>query len=191
MGNSRFLPFAVGAITGALGLATVACLVSGEDDEEALSVSSGRSGVTGKLNKLFFLASGISVKIQAILSEFADERGGVASSFQALYEQDPDKLLNYFYYLDRVEACERLQQELVSAYAAAIPHLRKANQFLREHEVEPVSFTGLRPAMLTDDPEYDRDKIVSVIRMCDATLDWCQALMTRLDRLIERIETVA
>lgn len=83
-----------------------------------------------------------------------------------------------------------IQEELISSYTDSSALLKNANSILKQHNEDPVSFKGMRPAVLTSDEEYSSDDVVSVIRMCDSTLDFCENLMSRVDLMIDKLEKI-
>lgn len=191
MSNKNTIPFMVGAITGAVGLATVALLCSDNNSDSEKTYKQDIDEIIKQLNRLFFVASGMSLKIQVLFGKISsDELNDIKNSFSDLYSRQKDKVENYFYYLDHVEEFEEIQKELISTYADSVLLLKNANGILKQHNEPPVSFKGMKPAVLTTDVEYSSDDVISVISMCDATLDFCEKLMSRVDLIIDKIEII-
>ena len=191
MSNKNTIPFMVGAITGAVGLATVALLCSDNNTDSEKTYKQDIDEIIKQLNRLFFVASGMSLKIQFLFGKISSaEMAEIKYSFSGLYSRQKDRVENYFYYLDHVEEFEEIQEELISSYTDSSALLKNANSILKQHNEDPVSFKGMRPAVLTSDEEYSSDDVVSVIRMCDSTLDFCENLMSRVDLIIDKLEKI-
>lgn len=191
MSNKNTISFMVGAITGAFGLATAALLCSDNKYDSEKKSDQDIDEIVKQLNQLFFVASGMSLKIQVLFGKISsDELNDIKNSFSDLYSRQKDKVENYFYYLDHVEEFEEIQEELISTYADSVSLLKNANDILKQHNEPPVSFKGMKPAVLTTDVEYSSDDVISVISMCDTTLDFCEKLMSRVDLIIDKIEKI-
>ena len=189
MSNKNSIPFLIGAITGAFGLATAALLCSDNKSETEKTSDQDIDEIIKQLNQLFFVASGMSLKIQVLFGKISSaEMNDIKNSFSELYSKQKDRVENYFYYTDHVEEFEEIQEELISAYADSFSLLKNANSILKLHNEAPISFKGMKPAILTTDVEYSSDDVISVISMCDATLDFCEKIMSRVDLIIDKLE---
>ena len=110
MSNKNTIPFMVGAITGAGGLATVALLCSDNNSDSEKTYKQDIDEIIKQLNRLFFVASGMSLKIQVLFGKISSaEMAEIKYSFSGLYSRQKDRVENYFYYLDHVEEFEEIQ----------------------------------------------------------------------------------
>lgn len=191
MSSDNTLPFICGAVAGAVGLAAVAYFSSDErlkkSDEEKNNKVAGKDKLLDKkLNQMFFVACGVSLKIQTIMSRIAaKEIEDFKSSFKELYALNQDKVENYFYYEDHVEEVKELHKMLVDSYRDNREYVEEANLLISNKGRKPVSFKDTDALIRNSVFKSSDDDLGVILKSCDQTLDLAENIMIRVDKLIE------
>ena len=190
MSSDNTLPFICGAVAGAVGLAAVAYLSSDErfkkSEEERKNKAAAKDKLLEKkLNQMFFVACGVSLKIQTIMSRIAaKEIEDFKSSFKELYASNQDKVENYFYYEDHIEEVKELHKMLVDSYRDNREYVEEANLLISKNGRRPVSFKDT-DALIRNSVFKSSDDLGVILKSCDQTLDLAENIMIRVDKLIE------
>ena len=190
MSSDNTLPFICGAVAGAVGLAAVAYLSSDErfkkSEEERNNKAAAKDKLLEKkLNQMFFVACGVSLKIQTIMSRIAaKEIEDFKSSFKELYASNQDKVENYFYYEDHIEEVKELHKMLVDSYRDNREYVEEANLLISKNGRRPVSFKDT-DALIRNSVFKSSDDLGVILKSCDQTLDLAENIMIRVDKLIE------
>lgn len=191
MSSDNTLPFICGAVAGAVGLAAVAYLSSDErfkkSEEERNNKAAAKDKLLEKkLNQMFFVACGVSLKIQTIMSRIAaKEIEDFKSSFMELYAQNQDKVENYFYYEDHIEEVKELHKMLVDSYRDNREYVEEANLLISKNGRRPVSFKDTDALTRNSVFKSSDDDLGVILKSCDQTLDLAENIMIRVDKLIE------
>ncbi len=191
MSSDNTLPFICGAVAGAVGLAAVAYLSSDErlkksEEERNNKVAAKDKLLEKKLNQMFFVACGVSLKIQTIMSRIAaKEIEDFKSSFKELYAQNQDKVENYFYYEDHIEEVKELHKMLVDSYRDNREYVEEANLLISKNGRRPVSFKDTDALIRNSVFKSSDDDLGVILKSCDQTLDLAENIMIRVDKLIE------
>lgn len=191
MSSDNTLPFICGAVAGAVGLAAVAYLSSDErlkkSEEERNNKAAAKDKLLEKkLNQMFFVACGVSLKIQTIMSRIAArEIEDFKSSFKELYAQNQDKVENYFYYEDHIEEVKELHKMLVDSYRDSREYVEEANLLISKKGRKPVSFKDTDALIRNSKFKSSGDDFGVILKSCDQTLDLAENIMIRGDKLIE------
>lgn len=190
MSSDNTLPFICGAVAGAVGLAAVAYLSSDErfkkSEEERNNKAAKDKLLEKKLNQMFFVACGVSLKIQTIMSRIAaKEIEDFKSSFKELYAQNQDKVENYFYYEDHIEEVKELHKMLVDSYRDNREYVEEANLLISKNGRRPVSFKDTDALIRNSVFKSSDDDLGVILKSCDQTLDLAENIMIRVDKLIE------
>ena len=191
MSSDNTLPFICGAVAGAVGLAAVAFLSSDERFKKSEEERNNRAAAKDKLlekklNQMFFVACGVSLKIQTIMSRIAArEIEDFKSSFKELYAQNQDKVENYFYYEDHIEEVKELHKMLVDSYRDSREYVEEANLLISKKGRKPVSFKDTDALIRNSVFKSSDDDLGVILKSCDQTLDLAENIMIRVDKLIE------
>ena len=191
MSSDNTLPFICGAVAGAVGLAAVAYLSSDErfkkSEEERNNKATAKDKLLEKkLNQMFFVACGVSLKIQTIMSRIAArEIEDFKSSFKELYASNQDKVENYFYYEDHIEEVKELHKMLVDSYRDNREYVEEANLLISKKGRKPVSFKDTDALIRNSVFKSSDDDLGVILKSCDQTLDLAENIMIRGDKLIE------
>ena len=191
MSSDNTLPFICGAVAGAVGLAAVAYLSSDErfkkSEEERNNKATAKDKLLEKkLNQMFFVACGVSLKIQTIMSRIAArEIEDFKSSFKELYASNQDKVENYFYYEDHIEEVKELHKMLVDSYRDSREYVEEANLLISKKGRKPVSFKDTDALIRNSVFKSSDDDLGVILKSCDQTLDLAENIMIRVDKLIE------
>lgn len=191
MSSDNTLPFICGAVAGAVGLAAVAFLSSDERFKKSEEERNNRAAAKDKLlekklNQMFFVACGVSLKIQTIMSRIAArEIEDFKSSFKELYAQNQDKVENYFYYEDHIEEVKELHKMLVDSYRDSREYVEEANLLISKKGRKPVSFKDTDALICNSVFKSSDDDLGVILKSCDQTLDLAENIMIRGDKLIE------
>ena len=190
MSSDNTLPFICGAVAGAVGLAAVAYLSSDErfkkSEEERNNKAAKDKLLEKKLNQMFFVACGVSLKIQTIMSRIAaKEIEDFKSSFKELYASNQDKVENYFYYEDHIEEVKELHKMLVDSYRDNREYVEEANLLISKNSRRPVSFKDTDALIRNSVFKSSDDDLGVILKSCDQTLDLAENIMIRVDKLIE------
>ena len=191
MSSDNTLPFICGAVAGAVGLAAVTYLSSDErfkkSEEERNNKATAKDKLLEKkLNQMFFVACGVSLKIQTIMSRIAArEIEDFKSSFKELYASNQDKVENYFYYEDHIEEVKELHKMLVDSYRDNREYVEEANLLISKNSRRPVSFKDTDALIRNSVFKSSDDDLGVILKSCDQTLDLAENIMIRVDKLIE------
>ena len=191
MSSDNTLPFICGAVAGAVGLAAVTYLSSDErfkkSEEERNNKATAKDKLLEKkLNQMFFVACGVSLKIQTIMSRIAArEIEDFKSSFKELYASNQDKVENYFYYEDHIEEVKELHKMLVDSYRDNREYVEEANLLISKNGRRPVSFKDTDALIRNSVFKSSDDDLGVILKSCDQTLDLAENIMIRVDKLIE------
>ena len=192
MNKDHILPFLLGTATGAIGLTALALMSDGDNTltkTEEQKSSEKKNALIKKLNRLFFSLSGMQVKEMALISSISTRNvEDFANPLFELYRQEQDRVENYFYYLDHVEEFEDLQKNAISLYSAYRENIRAANCLLRERGQKTVSFLGIKPSLMTCDSAYNSSDVSKICLMGDATLNFIDTLMKKVDKLVSILD---
>ena len=191
MSSDNTLPFICGAVAGAVGLAAVAYLSSDERFKKSEEKRNNKAAAKDKLlekklNQMFFVACGVSLKIQTIMSRIAArEIEDFKSSFKELYASNQDKVENYFYYEDHIEEVKELHKMLVDSYRDSREYVEEANLLISKKGRKPVSFKDTDALIRNSVFKSSDDDLGVILKSCDQTLDLAENIMIRADKLIE------
>ena len=191
MSSDNTLPFICGAVAGAVGLAAVAYLSSDERFKKSEEKRNNKAAAKDKLlekklNQMFFVACGVSLKIQTIMSRIAArEIEDFKSSFKELYASNQDKVENYFYYEDHIEEVKELHKMLVDSYRDNREYVEEANLLISKNSRRPVSFKDTDALIRNSVFKSSDDDLGVILKSCDQTLDLAENIMIRVDKLIE------
>ena len=138
------------------------------------------------ISQMFFVACGVSLKIQTIMSRIAArEIEDFKSSFKELYASNQDKVENYFYYEDHIEEVKELHKMLVDSYRDSREYVEEANLLISKKGRKPVSFKDTDALIRNSKFKSSGDDFGVILKSCDQTLDLAENIMIRGDKLIE------